>query len=85
MEAILRLQGYEVVTATRGAVAIQRAIEFRPEIVILDIGLPDMDGFEVARELRRVPQLAKVFLLALTGYGTAQGKELAREAGLINS
>jgi two-component system, chemotaxis family, CheB/CheR fusion protein len=81
MEVILRLQGYQVATATNGAVAIQTAIEFRPEIVILDIGLPDMDGFEVARELRRIPQSANAFLVALTGYGTAQDRELAREAG----
>jgi signal transduction histidine kinase/ActR/RegA family two-component response regulator len=81
MEVILRLQGYQVVTATNGAVAIQTAIEFRPEIVILDIGLPDMDGFEVARELRRIPQSANSFLVALTGYGTAQDRELARDAG----
>jgi signal transduction histidine kinase/ActR/RegA family two-component response regulator len=81
MEVILRLQGYEVVTATNGAAAIQIAIEFRPEIVILDIGLPEMDGFEVARELRRIPQSANSFMVALTGYGTAQDRELARQAG----
>jgi CheY-like chemotaxis protein len=81
MEIILRLQGYEVITATNGAVAIQTAMEFRPEIVILDIGLPDMDGFEVARELRRAPQLEKSFMVALTGYGTARDRELARKAG----
>jgi two-component system, chemotaxis family, CheB/CheR fusion protein len=81
MEIILRLQGYEVITATNGAAAIQTAMEFRPEIVILDIGLPDMDGFEVARELRRVPELANSFMVALTGYGTARDKELARAAG----
>jgi CheY-like chemotaxis protein len=81
MEVILRLQGYKVVTATNGAAAIQAAIEFRPEIVILDIGLPDMDGFQVARELRRIPQLTSSFMVALTGYGTAQDRALAREAG----
>jgi two-component system CheB/CheR fusion protein len=81
MEVILRLQGYEVATATNGAVAIHTAMEFRPEIVVLDIGLPDMDGFEVARELRRVPHLANSFMVALTGYGTAQDRELARQAG----
>jgi CheY-like chemotaxis protein len=81
MAGILRSHGYEVVTAINGAAAIQTAAAFRPEIVILDIGLPDMDGFKVARELRQIPVLTNSFLVALTGYGTADDKELAREAG----
>jgi two-component system, chemotaxis family, CheB/CheR fusion protein len=81
MAGILRSHGYEVVTAINGAAAIQTAAAFRPEIVLLDIGLPDMDGFKVARELRQIPVLTNSFLVALTGYGTADDKELAREAG----
>lgn len=79
METLLRLQGCEVATATNGASAIQTALEFHPEVVLLDIGLPDVDGFEVARELR--PLLANSFMVALTGYGTNQNKERARQAG----
>jgi CheY-like chemotaxis protein len=81
MAGILRSHGYEVVTAINGAAAIQTAAAFRPEIVLLDIGLPDMDGFKVARELRQIPVLTNSFLVALTGYGTARDKGLAREAG----
>jgi two-component system, chemotaxis family, CheB/CheR fusion protein len=81
MGAFFRSQGFEVVTANNGAAAVQTAAEFRPGMVLLDIGLPDMDGFKVARELRQIPGLANSFIVALSGYGTAQDKALAREAG----
>jgi DNA-binding response OmpR family regulator len=81
MEAFFRSQGFEVATANNGAAAVQTAVEFRPGVVLLDIGLLDMDGFQVARALRQIPELANSFLVALSGYGTAQDKVLALEAG----
>jgi CheY-like chemotaxis protein len=77
----LGLTGHEVRTAANGAEALQAAREFRPEAIILDIGLPGLDGREVARRLRRDPDLASAVLLAVTGYaGEVQG-QLCREAG----
>jgi CheY-like chemotaxis protein len=49
--------------------------------VMLDIGLPGMDGFEVARKLRSMPELPGVFLIAMTGYGSADSREEGRKAG----
>jgi two-component system, chemotaxis family, CheB/CheR fusion protein len=81
MKAFFHSHGFEVVSANNGAAAVRMAAEFRPGVVLLDIGLPDMDGFKVARELRQIPELANSFIVALSGYGAAQDKVLAREAG----
>ena len=57
------------------------AAEFQPEVVVLDIGLPRMDGYEVARRLRRQPGLKCPLLIALSGYGQAEDRQRSREAG----
>ncbi|MEO5671299.1 MAG: ATP-binding protein [Ramlibacter sp.] len=77
---VLRLLGAEVKVARDGAGAIAVAGEFRPQLVLLDIGLPGMDGYETARRLRALP-LGATRLVALTGYGTSRDKRLAGEAG----
>jgi DNA-binding response OmpR family regulator len=56
-------------------------MEFKPEVVLLDIGLPGMDGFEVARRLRAMPAFKKVQLIAMSGYGRIEDRALAQEAG----
>jgi PAS domain S-box-containing protein len=82
LKEVLTLCGNEVRTAADGPSALVIASgDFRPEIVFLDIGLPGMDGYEVARRLRKLPGLERVFLVALTGYGLAQDRERSKEAG----
>jgi CheY-like chemotaxis protein len=57
------------------------AVEYRPDIMLLDIGLPDMDGYEVAEHLRQVPELKAMRLIAITGYGQESDRQRSREAG----
>ncbi|WP_233151859.1 response regulator [Pelomonas sp. KK5] len=79
--AYLELGGYEVQTVGDGMQAIGLAAAFAPEVVLLDIGLPLMDGYQVARQLRALPQTAQSLLIALTGYGQSEDRRLAQEAG----
>ncbi|MBX3201877.1 MAG: PAS domain-containing protein [Labilithrix sp.] len=79
---MLELRGHETRTAHDGPGAIAAAAEWTPEVVFLDIGLPGMDGYEVARRLRSDPAFAETVLVALTGWGSADDKLRAREAGL---
>jgi CheY-like chemotaxis protein len=65
----------------RGAAAAGAAGEFRPEVVLLDIGMPRMDGCEVARRLRQMPEMDNVLLVALTGFGQEQDRQRSQEAG----
>jgi CheY-like chemotaxis protein len=81
MSTIQRLRGHETRTAFSGPDALIAAAEFIPEVVLLDIGLPGMDGNEVARRLRAMPALAGVFLIAMTGYGTDDDRAAGKEAG----
>jgi signal transduction histidine kinase/ActR/RegA family two-component response regulator len=78
---VLRLRGHEVATAADGPEALQLAHSFRPEVVLLDLGLPGMDGCEVARRLRGTAETAGVHLVALTGHGQEEDRRRAREAG----
>ncbi|CAA9891802.1 PAS domain S-box-containing protein (fragment) [Candidatus Methylobacter favarea] len=78
---MLQLKGYEVITAGCGLKGIEQAVSFRPQVVLLDIGLPDMDGYEVARQLRQLPETRDALLIALTGYGQPEDRELSKAAG----
>jgi two-component system CheB/CheR fusion protein len=73
--------GHEVRVAHSGPQALELAREFRPEAVICDIGLPGMDGYEVARRLRRLPEGDSALLVALSGYGQEEDRQRSREAG----
>ncbi len=77
----LQLLGLETRTAYDGPAGLEAAEEFRPQVVLLDIGLPRMDGYEVARRIRHHPELRDVLLVALSGYGQADDKRRSREAG----
>jgi CheY-like chemotaxis protein len=81
MALLQELSGHQARVANNGPDALVVACEFRPEVVLLDIGLPGMDGYEVARQLRQMPELAGAFLVALTGYGSVADREKAHEAG----
>jgi signal transduction histidine kinase/DNA-binding response OmpR family regulator len=78
---LLRLSGHEVRTAEDGAGALAEVERFRPEVVLLDIGLPGMDGYQVARAIRKLPHTESLVLVALTGYGQADDRRRSHEAG----
>ncbi len=77
----LALEGHEVEVAFLGADGIERARAWGPDVVLCDIGLPDVAGHEVARALRGDPALRRTFLVALTGYALPEDQRRAREAG----
>jgi PAS domain S-box-containing protein len=78
---LLALSGHDVRTAHDGPAALEAAGRFRPEVVLLDIGLPGMDGCEVARRLRGQEGATRALLAALTGYGQEEDRLRSREAG----
>jgi CheY-like chemotaxis protein len=78
---LLRLDGHEVEIANNARETFQAVRRMRPEAVLLDIGLPEMDGYEIARRLRADPAAKRVHLIALTGYGQEHDRERSREAG----
>ena len=81
LSLLLELSGYEVRTASDGLSALAVAEAFRPHAILLDIGLPVLDGYEVARRLRSHAELGKVLLIALTGYGPDADRERSQQAG----
>jgi signal transduction histidine kinase len=78
---LLKLLGNEVEVALEGVTAIEAARIFKPEFVLLDIGLPGMDGYEVARTLRQEPSSKTAVIIAISGYGRDEDRRRSREAG----
>jgi len=78
---LVKLQGHDVRTSRDGSTTLQAALEYRPEVILLDIGLPGLNGYQVARQLRRQAPLQGVVLIALTGYGQEADRQRSREAG----
>ncbi|MEO8038560.1 MAG: ATP-binding protein [Betaproteobacteria bacterium] len=78
---ILAMEGHEVDTVYTPQDALARVPTFQPDVALLDIGLPGMSGYELARRLRALPEAAKIRLIALTGYGQAEDREHSRAAG----
>lgn len=78
---LLEMEGFEVKVAHEGQAALALAREFRPHVVLLDIGLPGMNGFEVAHGLRAQPESRDALLIALTGYGEAESRSRSAQAG----
>jgi signal transduction histidine kinase len=81
MVELLRMAGHVAVYAHDGPTALRMAAEFAPDVALLDIGLPVMDGFELARQLRLTPALAGTRLIAVTGYGQEHDRRQSLEAG----
>jgi PAS domain S-box-containing protein len=81
MAMLQELLGHQTRLAHTGPDALAIAQEFLPDVILLDIGLPGMDGYEVARKLREMPPLADSLLIALTGYGSEDDRQRARDAG----
>jgi two-component system CheB/CheR fusion protein len=78
---LLQEEGYTCRTAAGGKAALELIRQFEPHVALLDVGLPEMDGFELARRLRAAPETADMHLVALTGYGRASDRVASREAG----
>jgi hypothetical protein len=78
---LLRMSGHDVQVAQDGPMALGMAAALRPDIVLLDIGLPGMDGYELARRIRELPELGGVQLIAVTGHGQEADRQAATAAG----
>ncbi|MFO0910012.1 MAG: response regulator [Isosphaeraceae bacterium] len=81
LSRLLELLGHEIRTAHDGAQALQEFYEFTPEFILMDIGLPGMDGYEVVRQLRSDPRSDDTVIIAISGYGQREDRRRSREAG----
>ena len=78
---LVQESGHDVRTVYDGSSVLETALDYRPNVVLLDIGLPGLNGFEVAKQLRRQPALQNVVLVAMTGYGQESDRQRSQEAG----
>jgi CheY-like chemotaxis protein len=78
---MLRLMGNEVQTANDGVAALETAGQFRPEVILMDVGMPRLDGLEATRRIRAQAWGKGIIILALTGWGQEGDRERSREAG----
>jgi two-component system, sensor histidine kinase len=81
LKALLEKAGHQVTVCTDGRSGLIRARDVTPEVIILDIGLPDSNGYEIARLLRADPAFADTLFVALTGFGSTEDRRRAKEAG----
>ena len=84
MAMMLELAGHRAQIANDGPAALTAAREFQPHVILLDIGLPGMDGLEVARSIREIPELSTTLLIAMTGYGQEEDRRRTAEAGFAH-
>jgi L-asparaginase / beta-aspartyl-peptidase len=82
MSMLFELWGHEVLCAYDGRAALEAAAKYHPDAVFLDIGLPGMDGYEIAERLRELPESARTVLVAITGYGQDEDRRRSREVGI---
>jgi CheY-like chemotaxis protein len=82
LAVLLELEGHEVQTAANGADAVRRAESFRPEVVLMDLEMPGIDGFETSRRIRARPWGSTILIAALTGWGRDVDRRRAQEAGV---
>jgi CheY-like chemotaxis protein len=81
LAALLTIMGHEVKVAYDGQEAVTVAATFRPDVMILDVGMPKLDGYQVARRVREEPWGRAVLLVAMTGWGRADDRRRAEESG----
>jgi two-component system, OmpR family, response regulator len=81
LAVLLELEGHEVRTALNGQQALNIILTFKPQVALLDIAMPGMDGYEVAKRVRSIPWREPITLIALTGHGQPQDKARAIAAG----
>jgi PAS domain S-box-containing protein len=82
MSMLFELWGHEVICVYDGRAALETAAKYRPDAVFLDIGLPGMDGYEIAERFRELPESQRTVLVAITGYGQEEDRRRSREAGI---
>lgn len=82
MSMLLQMWGHEVAFVYDGPSALETAEQWQPEVVFLDIGLPGMDGYEVAERMRALPHARGAVLIAITGYGQDDDRLRSRRAGI---
>ena len=78
---LLQITGHETFTAHDGQAALEAVEKHRPEVVLLDIGLPKLNGYEVCRRIRESRGAATIVVIALTGWGQEEDRRKSREAG----
>src|SRR5262249_48314198 len=78
---LCKLNGHEVHTAYDGFAAVEAAAKFHPDVILLDIGLPGLNGYEAARQIRSQFRDNDLMLVALTGWGSEEDRRRAKEAG----
>ena len=78
---LLKASGHDVRSAHDGPTAVQAALDYRPDVALLDIGLPGLNGSEVAKRIRQHPVLKDIVLIALTGYGQDSDRQASMQAG----
>ena len=81
LRLLMEMKGHEVMVASSGPEGVIFAAEFLPTAVLSDIGLPGLDGFDVAREIRRNEDLDETKLIAITGYGSEEYRHRAHKSG----
>jgi CheY-like chemotaxis protein/two-component sensor histidine kinase len=81
LRVLLTHEGHEVHEAVDGPSGLEAALTLRPDVALLDVGLPGLDGYALARAIRARPQGQQIFLVALTGYGQLEDRQRANEAG----
>ncbi|MDB4942054.1 MAG: hypothetical protein JWP97_1588 [Labilithrix sp.] len=81
LAALLAERGYALKQAPNGVIALKMMLEKRPDAVVLDLGMPVMDGYEMLRRMRAHPDLRKLYVIVASGLGAARDRELAFEAG----
>jgi two-component system CheB/CheR fusion protein len=81
LELLLTARGHDVATAADGGAGADLIIEHRPDLALVDIGLPVMSGYDVARKVRRECGNSVIYLIALTGYGRQEDRKAVLEAG----
>jgi PAS domain S-box-containing protein len=81
LKVMLEIQGHMVEIAGDGMAALELANSFRPDLALVDIGMPVMNGYELARKLRSLPQFRSMYLIAVTGWGAEEDRARARDAG----
>jgi PAS domain S-box-containing protein len=78
---LVRESGYDVRTAFDGSTVLETALDYRPNVILLDIGLPGLNGYEVAKQIRQQPALTDTVLVAMTGYGQESDRQNSQKAG----
>lgn len=81
LRLLLKVHGHEVAGANSGSTALEVAPGYKPDVMLVDLGTPEIDGLTLARRLRRLPDLLGMSLVAMTGYGDAPHREQALQAG----